>query len=137
MTLEPMVLADGQLSDSEATIFTVPVGCVAYVKTIALSNLGTGANEVQLYIQHDGGASRRIYREVLEADDTERVTDPLTLEAGDLIRGEATTVDEVDYAIFGALDISQMPAPPVPEEEIVLEFEVEESGYDYAEPGPP
>jgi hypothetical protein len=111
MTLEPSVLADGQLGASEATLYTVPANCTAYIKTIALSNRGAAANVVQLYIQHDGGASRRVYYKSLAATDTERVTDPITLEAGDLLRGEAGTAAEVDYAVFGAWDVANYTPP--------------------------
>ena len=110
MSLEPTVLG-AATADAEADIYEVGVGLVAYVKTIALSNRGAAANITQLYIQHDGGASRRIYYQSLDANETELITTPITLVAGDKIRGDAGTADEVDYAIFGAEDISGAPAP--------------------------
>lgn len=114
MTLEPTVLCDGQLPDSETTLYTVPALTVGYIKTIALSNRGAGANIVQLYVQHAEGASRRVYYASLDATATVRVTDPITLAPGDLFRGEAGTAAEVDYAVFGAEDISNaLPLPDI------------------------
>jgi len=106
MTLEPTVLCDGQLGDTEAALYTVPALTVAYIKTIALSNRGAAANIVQLYVQHNGGPSRRVYYASLDATATVRITDPITLAPGDVLLGEAGTTDEVDYAVFGAEDIS-------------------------------
>lgn len=105
-------MCDGQLSDAEATLYTVPALEVAYVKTIALSNRGAGDNVVALYIQHDGGASRRIFYATLSADETILITTPITLAAADVLRGEADTAAEVDYAVFGAEDLSNAFPPP-------------------------
>lgn len=116
MAIEPTVLADGRLSDSEAPLYAVPYGYVAYIKTIALSNLGAGSNITALYIRHNDGNSRRIYREDLGADETERVTDPIVLAYGDTLRGEAANANQVDYAVFGA----EEPAGAAPEQRYLI-----------------
>jgi hypothetical protein len=101
MALTVKLLADGQLAASKTTIYTVPAATTTTVVTIVLVNTGAGDNSVNLYVNN--GTSRRIIPK-----DTTLVTGnmletdrPYTLEAGDLIEGDATNATEVDYTIHG------------------------------------
>jgi hypothetical protein len=105
MSIEPMILTEGQLGNSLDVLYRVPPGRVTYIKTIALSNLGSEENAVSLFIKKGSGGLRRIYHETLAGDETERVTDPIALSGGDWVYGLATRADLVDYAVFGAEEI--------------------------------
>ena len=102
MTITGGALADGQLAAAEATIYTVPGATVTYIKSIICTNTGAGQNVVLLYLRVDGANSRRIIRVPLETNEQLYFDEPLTLEAADLMRGEATNANEVDYVVNGA-----------------------------------
>ena len=101
MPITGKAIADGQLGSSEAVLYTVPAGKLAYVKSITCTNTGAGNNTVTLLVRLDGANSRRLVRVTLQADDNLAYTEALTLEAGDEIRGYATNAAEVDYVISG------------------------------------
>ena len=102
MAIAGKALADGQLAAAEATIYTVPGGTTTYIKSIICTNTGAGQNVVILYLRVDGANSRRLIRVPLETNEQLYFDEPLTLEAADLVRGEATNAIEVDYLISGA-----------------------------------
>lgn len=94
-------LADGQLPNAKGTLYTVPGSTQAIVKTIILVNTDTSARTVNLYV--NTGTSRKII-----PVDTELgvgysliFDDELTLEAADLIEGDASVASKVDYYIGG------------------------------------
>jgi hypothetical protein len=102
MAIQGQALADGQLANAEATIYTVPAGTVAYVKSIICQNTGAGANVVQLWVRNDGANSRRLIYVTLQTNEQLYFNEPLTMAAADLIRGAATNANEVDYVVNGA-----------------------------------
>ncbi len=97
-------LADGQLPAAEGVLYTVPAGTITYIKSIICANTGAGQNVVLLYLRVDGVNSRRLIRVPLETNEQLYFYPPLTLEAADEIRGEATNATEVDYVISGGED---------------------------------
>ena len=102
-TMSIKLLADGQLPNAKGTLYTVPGGTTAIIKTITYVNTESSTRTVNLYLKDSVGASRRIipmnmsmgigYMAVYNNE--------LTLEAGDLIEGDASVATVVDYTING------------------------------------
>ena len=94
-------LADGQLAGSKGTIYTCPSGVTAIVRTIQLVNTDSSSRTVNLYV--NSGTSRGIIPKdtTLKAGESLEVDLPVTLEAADLIEGDASSANLVDYTISG------------------------------------
>lgn len=104
MVIAGTALADGQLAAVAAptpTIYTTPAGTVTYIKSIVCTNTGAGQNVVVLATTRTG-VERRLIRVPLETNEQLYFNEALTLEALDIIQGEATNATEVDYVISGA-----------------------------------
>lgn len=102
-TMSIKLLADGQLPNAKGTLYTVPGSTTTIIKTITYVNTDSSARAVNLYVKDSARASRRIIPMnmtlgigYLMAYDNE-----LTLEAGDLIEGDADVEDVVDYTVNG------------------------------------
>ena len=97
------LLGEGRLASTKGTIYTCPASTQAIIKTISLVNTNSTAEGVNLYIKKSGQTSRRIVPQdselgigyLLETDQE------YTLEAADIIEGDADTVSKVDYTIHG------------------------------------
>jgi hypothetical protein len=87
----------GQLAAAKGTLYTVPAKAKVYVKSLSLFNTGGVAETVKLYVNPDG-TSRRIPAPILAAGESS-VTGAFALEEGDLIEGESTNANVVDYVI--------------------------------------
>lgn len=96
-------LADGQLAAAKATLYTVAASTQTIIKTITLVNTDTSARTVNLYIKVSGGTSRRIIPKDLSLGVAYCLVfdDELTLEAADIIEGDASAATVVDYVING------------------------------------
>jgi len=96
-------LADGQLVAAKAILYTVPAAIAAILKTISYVNTDIAARDVNLYIKPSGGVSRRIIPKDMELGIGYMMVydDELTLEAGDVIEGDASAANVVDYSISG------------------------------------
>jgi len=94
-------LADGQLAAAKATLYTCPADTQTIIKTITLVNTDSSARNVNLYV--NTGTSRRIIPQNMElgVNYCFIFDDELTLEAGDLIEGDASATNVVDYVING------------------------------------
>lgn len=103
MTVSIKSLADGQLANSKGTLYTTLASTQAIVKTIILVNTNTSSETVNLYFKASGGTSRRIIPKdtALPAGNSLVVDDLVTLEASDILEGDATTASKVDYVISG------------------------------------
>ena len=97
------LLAQGQLPNAKGTLYTTPASTQTIIKTITLVNTDIIAENVNLYIKDSAGTSKSIIpvdcvlgiKYLLETDQE------YTLEAGDLIEGDANTAAKVDYTING------------------------------------
>jgi len=106
MAFNIKLLAQGQLGTTKAALYTVPASTQAIIKAITLVNTNTAAVTVNLYVTR-GTASRRIIPQnlnlgvgyLLETDL------PYTLEAGDIIEGDASVGAVVDYTIHGVEEV--------------------------------
>lgn len=98
------ILADGQLPNADAAIYTVGADLEVAIRQIRLTNISGGSVTISMSIEPSGGVARVIIDEQVLADKNTRVTGGFTLEAGDAIRGDdggAGGVD-VDFVITGA-----------------------------------
>jgi len=103
MALAIKDLGTGQLAATKGTLYTTPAATQTIVKSITLVNTDTSARTVNLYKKADGTNSRRFIPKDLSIAagaqfEWEGVT---TLEAGDLIEGDASVATKVDYVING------------------------------------
>ncbi len=106
MAISIRSLADGQLASSKGTLYTCPASTQAIIKTITLVNTSGGIVRVNLYFKASGGTSRRIIPKDLEIEacGLAVMDDEQTLEAADIIEGDATSDTTVDYTISGVED---------------------------------
>ena len=89
-------LCDGQLSGVESTLLTVPAGKRVMIDSITLHNTHTAALDVALKAD-----SRIIADFELGAGYTYIDVGKVALEANDLLRGDASTANKVDYYVSG------------------------------------
>lgn len=100
MAVTLKALASGQLADAKGTIYTTP-GSTQAAARVSLVNTGAGARTCNLYV-NAAGTSRRIAPVGLSLGVGEKyISDVVTLEAGDLIEGDASVAAEVDFVING------------------------------------
>ena len=103
MSVNIKSLADGQLANSKAAIYTTPASTQAIVKNIILVNTNTSSETVNLYFKASGGTSRRLIPKdtSLPASNSLVMDNVVTLEAADILEGDTTTASKVDYVING------------------------------------
>lgn len=107
MPLVGMSLADGQLANAKATIYTCPALTVAHITSIVLVNTDAVARTVNLYVKRSGSTSRRIIGKAVSIPVAGSYEFPdkagaMRLSAGDVIEGDASVAAVVDYFITGA-----------------------------------
>lgn len=102
MAFTVQALADGQLASSKGTLYTTPADTQAIIKAISLVNTDSSARTVNLYVNASGTSRRIIPKDMSLAAGESFVVDwPVTLEAADLIEGDASSATVVDYVISG------------------------------------
>ncbi len=101
MALTIQALANGQLPNAKGTLYTCPAATSTIVKSIILVNQDSSTHTVNLYFKRT--TSRRVIPKdaILLTGYNGTLDDVLTLEAGDLIEGDADTASQVDYTISG------------------------------------
>ncbi|KKM70703.1 hypothetical protein LCGC14_1438090 [marine sediment metagenome] len=95
-------LADGQLAASKGTLYTTPTGKQA-IATVKLVNTSGSTVKVNLYFKASGGTSRRIIGKDVPIEENGHLImdDDQSLEAGDILEGDATFGTTVDYTVSG------------------------------------
>ena len=103
MTTVIKSLADGQLADAKATLYTTPAATQTIINRITLVNTNSSGESINLYFKASGGTSRRITPKdyTLAVDALFIMDDVITLEAADIIEGDTTTGSKVDFVISG------------------------------------
>ena len=103
MTINIKSLADGQLATTKTTLYTAPAATQAIVKKITLVNTSSGTVNVNLYFKASGGTSRRLIPKDMEMTGgyLAVLDDEVTLEAADIIEGDANAGSVIDYVISG------------------------------------
>jgi len=97
----PVSLADGQLPNASATIYTHRDALGVEITWISLFNTNTTAETITLSVKRFGSASRLIARFVLAQNESGQLVGPISLSNGDIIEGATTTAVKVDYLITG------------------------------------
>lgn len=105
MALAHEKFAQGQLPSTTGTLYTVPVGKTAYLKSIYLHNSGTTDQTVRIYINGATGADK-ILEGVVSGKDTFEwnVAYTVILSTGQTLRGDSTNASTVNYFIFGGTE---------------------------------
>ncbi len=100
-SLTIQALANGQLPNAKGTLYTCPAATSTIVKSIVLVNQDTVTHTVNLYFKRT--TSRRLIPKSasLVTGGAGYLDEVVTLEAGDLIEGDADTASQVDYTISG------------------------------------
>lgn len=103
MAFDAKSLADGQLPDAQAAIYTVSFGVTAYVKQLLLFNTSSDPQTIELYL-NTSGTPRAWRRLVLEENESATILEhgeSLQLESGSTIEAVSTDDAAVDYTITG------------------------------------
>ena len=100
-TLAIKTLGDGQLAAAKATLYTVPASTQTVLKHITVVNTDSSARTFNLYFNN--GTSRRIAAvdQSLAVGAIYEWDGSITLEAGDLIEGDASAATQLDYTLSG------------------------------------
>lgn len=102
-TFTQKFLAEGQLANAEAALYTVPAATKTLIKTVILSNVGGADRTFNILVKKGAGTSRTISQknQPLVSSDAFTFSFNIMLEAGDTIRGYADAATAIDYTIFG------------------------------------
>ena len=104
MTFRILNLGYGQLPAAKGTLYTTPAGISTIIKTVNYVNTCTVAGmTVNLFVCPSGNTSKYIIPPDLRMEARYSMTynDEMTLGPGDLIEGDASSANEVDYEIWG------------------------------------
>ena len=105
MALAHEKLAQGQLPSTTGTLYTVPVGKTAYLKSVYLHNSGTSDQTIRIYINGSAVADR-IFEGIVSGKDTFEwdVAYTVILTTGQTLRADSTNASAVNYFIFGGTE---------------------------------
>jgi len=93
-------LGNGQVANSQTTIFTATADVTTYVKHLSLYSTNAAQQTVQLWLKHSGGTARKWKRYVLEQDEQVDVIEggeAYMLDEGTEIQASTTTNNGVDW----------------------------------------
>ena len=85
------------------TVLTVATSAVAIVKTVQASHQDVSNVDVDLFLKKSGGSNVEVGHAQLNKSTTNMITDTLNLEAGDVIKMQAGTADEITGFVSYAL----------------------------------
>lgn len=103
MANTPLAIADGQLPNAKGTLYTCPAATIVVVQTLSVVNTDASDRTVNFYVNRSG-TSRRIWDKDKSVPVGEaRYYDQglVVLEAGDLLEGDASVLNVVDYVVSG------------------------------------
>ncbi len=101
-TFSIKALGDGQLAAAKGTLYTVPALTQTIIKSVTFVNTTAGALTVNLYTNTTGTSRQIIPVDLsLGAGESMETSVDYTLEAGDLLEGDASSATSVDYTISG------------------------------------
>lgn len=93
-------LGNGQLPAAKGTLYTVP-GATNACARITVVNTDTVSRNVNIYVNRTGTSRRVSSKDQILGAGERAVFGPHTLEAADLVEGDATAATIVDYVIDG------------------------------------
>ena len=85
------------------TVLTISTSAVAIVKTVQASHQDVSNVDVDLFLKKSGGSNVEVGHAQLNKSTTNMITDTLNLEAGDVIKMQAGTADEITGFVSYAL----------------------------------
>ena len=102
MAITPQILSDGQLSTSAASTMFDP-SATTYLTHINFVNTHTVAVTINLYIKNGTSTARRQLPVNLSIPAGEAIywSGRFSLAADDLVQGDASVANVVDYTVFG------------------------------------
>lgn len=100
-------LADGQLPNAKAALYTVPVSTQVFLSG-TLVNTDASARTINIYVKRSGSVSRRIVPKDMSiaagaSVEFGRDGRPYSLSAGDVIEGDASAATTIDYLLDGVV----------------------------------
>uniref|UniRef100_A0A6M3L7E7 Uncharacterized protein n=1 Tax=viral metagenome TaxID=1070528 RepID=A0A6M3L7E7_9ZZZZ len=102
MTVTVKSLGTGQLAATITTIYTCPTSTQSIIDNVTLVNTNSSAETVNLYVKESGLTARRLTpKDMSLAAGRMFVSQTVTLSAGDVIQGDATDANQVDYIVSG------------------------------------
>lgn len=85
------------------TVLTISTSAVAIVKTVQASHQDVSNVDVDLFLKKSGGSDVEVGHAQLNKSTTNMITNTLNLEAGDVIKMQAGTADEITGFVSYAL----------------------------------
>ena len=85
------------------TVLTISTSAVAIVKTVQASHQDVSNVDADLFLKKAGGSDVEVGHAQLNKSMTNMITDTLNLEAGDVIKMQAGTADEITGFVSYAL----------------------------------
>jgi len=97
-------LSNGLLAAAEADVYEAPALRQSQLVLLLLHNIhASNSNDVEMFLQVNGGTSRRLFKKTVATGETLFVEEEdgagLQLDEGDKIRGLATSADEVTWTV--------------------------------------
>ena len=90
------------------TVLTIPTSAVGIVKTVQAVHNTASNVDTDLYLKKSGGSDVQISHEALNKSTANMLTNTLNLEAGDAIKMQADTANEITGAVsYALIDRSQ------------------------------
>ena len=90
------------------TVLTISTSAVAIVKTVQASHQDVSNVDVDLFLKKSGGSDVEVGHAQLNKSTTNMITDTLNLEAGDVIKMQADTANEITGVVsYALIDRSQ------------------------------
>ena len=90
------------------TVLTISTSAVAIVKTVQASHQDVSNVDVDLFLKKSGGSDVEIGHAQLNKGMTNMIVNTLNLEAGDVIKMQADTANEITGAVsYALIDRSQ------------------------------
>lgn len=98
-TFTGKLLAEGQVPNAVAAIYTAPALTVAFIKKMVFTNTSATPQTLIVYVRR---ATDRVVRHVASMAQWETLEiENIVLSAADSIRAESTTNNVVDYIVSG------------------------------------
>ena len=85
------------------TVLSISTSAVAIVKLVQASHQAAGTVQVDAFVKKSGGSDVEIAHDSLSAGFTNLIKDSLNLEAGDVIKVQAGTANEITGVVSYAL----------------------------------
>jgi len=85
------------------TVLTISTSAVAIVKTVQASHMDASNVDADLYLKKSGGSNVEVGHAQLNKSMSNMITNTLNLEAGDVIKMQADTANEVTGFVSYAL----------------------------------